>query len=144
MFEYHQWPLVTTFGKIQTVADEFLVARLGQDRDRKRHLREGIEQPAILDQRRPLIEQVLPLENALLVDAAVDADHQIERQVDARHSARPASRRRTATASAIRRRLGSPPASIVFRIGSTDSGGDGDLARSREAARSRRPERRAA
>ena len=61
VFEYHQWPLVTTFGKIQAVAGQFLIGHAGQHRDRKRDLRKGIEQFAVLDQRHAAVEQVAPL-----------------------------------------------------------------------------------
>ena len=61
VFEYHQWPFVTTFGKDPGVAGQFLVGDAGQHRDRKRHLREGVEQLAVLDQRDAAVVQVLPL-----------------------------------------------------------------------------------
>src|SRR5262245_58586951 len=73
--EDHQGPRVMTFGQL-------LVLAARQDGNAERHRREGVEQVAVLDQRGALVEQVLPLENALLVNPAVDADHQIERQLE--------------------------------------------------------------
>ena len=49
---------------------------------RKRHLGEGVEQLGVLDQRGALVEQILPLVDAVLIDAAIDADHQVERQAE--------------------------------------------------------------
>ena len=64
VFEYHQWPLVTTFGKDPAVADQFLVRDAGQHRDRKRDLRKGVEQLAVLNQRHAAVVQILPLIDA--------------------------------------------------------------------------------
>ena len=62
------------------VADQFLIACLCEDRDRKRDLRKRVKELAVEDQRGSFVEQVLPLENAGLVHPPVDTDHQVKRQ----------------------------------------------------------------
>ena len=82
VFEYHQWPLVTTFGKDPGVAHQLLVRDAGQHGDRERDLREGVEQFLVLNQRHAAVVQVLALVHAAAVHGPVDADHQIERQLE--------------------------------------------------------------
>ena len=68
-------------GENPTVADQLLIADLGQHRNRKGHLWEGIEEFPIQNQRCAMVEQILSLEYAVLVDTPVNADHQIKWQL---------------------------------------------------------------
>ena len=95
-------------GKDPGVAGQFLIRHARQHGDGKRDLRKGVEQLSVLDQRNAAVVQVLSLKYARLIDASVDADHQIKRQVEVSHSTRPASRRRSSTgARSSRRQLAS-------------------------------------
>ncbi len=63
------------------VAGQFLVRHAGQHRDGKGDLRKRVEQLPVLDQRDAAVVQVLALEDAVGIDAAVHADHQVEGQL---------------------------------------------------------------
>ena len=65
-------------GKNPTVADQFLIAGLRQDRDRKCHLRKYIQQGFVLNQRNALIKQILPLKDSRRIDTSVHPNHEIE------------------------------------------------------------------
>ena len=69
-------------GEDPAVTRQFLVLGAAQHRHAKSHLGESVEQFGILDQRGALIEKILSLEDAAAVNAAVDADHQVERQFE--------------------------------------------------------------
>ena len=64
------------------VAHQFLVRDARQHGDRERDLREGVEQFLVLNQRDAAVVQILALIDAAAIDGAVDADHQIERQLE--------------------------------------------------------------
>lgn len=63
------------------IAHQFHIARMRQYRDRELDSREGIEQAAVLIQRDPLIEQVLPLIDTGFIDSPVNPDHEVKWQV---------------------------------------------------------------
>ena len=57
------------------IADQLLIADLSENGDREDDLRKSVEQSLVLNQRDPLIEQVLALKHAGFVDATIDPDH---------------------------------------------------------------------
>src|SRR5262249_40459577 len=69
-------------GENPAITGQLLVLVARQDRDAERHFGKGVEQLGVLDQRSALVEQILALVNALPVDAAVDADHQVEGELE--------------------------------------------------------------
>src|SRR5439155_20275982 len=69
-------------GENPAVAGQLLVLAATQDGDAKSHYGNSVEKRGVLNQGSPLVEQILPLMNAVLIDSAVDADHQVERQLE--------------------------------------------------------------
>ena len=59
-------------------ADELVVERPGEHRHREAHPRKGIEQRRVVGQRKPAIEEVLPLVDAVGIDGPAHPDHEVE------------------------------------------------------------------
>ena len=64
------------------VADKLLIAGLSQHGYRECNLGERVEQIRIKDQRRPLVVEILSLDDAARIDSAIHSDHQVKWQIE--------------------------------------------------------------
>ncbi len=67
-------------GEDPCIVDQFLIGDAGKDGDREADLRECVEQRGVLNHGNAAIVKVLPLEDTLRIDLAIDTDHEIEWQ----------------------------------------------------------------
>ena len=79
-FEYHQWPMGSTLGKIQEYATSSAAASGERVETGKVTAREMIEQVAVVVKADATIKEVATPRDALGINVADRADHQVERQ----------------------------------------------------------------